>query len=259
MDNYTQFTYAQIETAQGKVNNGIFANLHEALKFIYNERQQEIEVEIAERNKLNHLRELDPRNMTKEEVIKATWQMPPLSKDLYDMLISDGFQTGSGALGYTNSKDEDWCINMPPHVFYEYTIGQSDHGYFEADGFSSIYCHYNGRLFNILCFGDFQLYKAWLYTTEMMQRVQRDKLKYLHFSVDLNDVLATKWKRVILFRAFKDIFYEPLNKRPMDKLAALNYNKCAECGRETLYFTCRAAKDHYLASGQCERCSGIEY
>jgi hypothetical protein len=220
-----------------------------------------------EREKLNKIKQLDIRHMSKKEVIAATWSLPELSKDMYELLSEQGgFKTGSSVFTDINSpNDEDWCVCMPPSVFSEYTIGQCDEGYWHADGFSAIYAHHNGMLINIICFSDARLFEAWFATTEAMKKMAEWPTLATPYNwsnnnqINLAELFKTKWKRVILFRALKDICYEPHMKRPMEQDAALKYSKCKECSREAIYFTCAAAKAHYEATVVCERCAGITY
>jgi len=252
----TSFTYEQIMRAYS-LSQVANINFNLALeKILGAERKSQLTI--------SALKALDPRKMTKKEVIEATRQMPELPQELYNMLSSEGgFRTGSTVYG-ANPKaanDEDWCVILPPSVFKEYSIGQSDQGYWEADGFSSVYCHRNGVLLNILCFSDLNLYNAWLYTTNTMQWLMTLQTVDPHKSgIEFASFMQKKWQRVRLFRALKDIFYTPKPLRvSLEKEEALKYTKCRTCGQEATNFTCKAAKDHYQQTGTCERCSGLTY
>jgi hypothetical protein len=237
-------------------------NLKQAL-VLYNSNTR------ANENALHDLQNMDTKRMSKTELIEATWKLPEMDQYLYELLSEQGgFMTGSNVTSdIDDPKDEDWCVQIAPSAFSLYSLGQSDHGYWEADGFSTVYCHYQGKLVNIICFSDTQLFEAWYVATEIMRGIKdhfvpRPPNTYYGnapTTTSMSDIFATKWKRVILFRALKDIAYEPARKREMDNDDAVKYHKCRECSREAIYFTCKAAKDHYLATTICERCAGITY
>ena len=210
----------------------------------------------AEQNRaieLQSILDLDPRKMTKTEITTATFKLPNMPSNLYEDLTFFGFKTGSSVYGAVGApvNDEDWCVLMPPTAFIGYTLGQDDQGYWEADGFSSVYCHIDDKLINILCFSDNRLFTAWSCATDAMTKLQ----------VDLSTafILGTKWKRVRIFRALKDALYDPINKKSMPKDDAWKYEKCTCCSQEAINFTCRDAKNHYQLTAICERCSGITY
>ncbi len=216
---------------------------------------------------LDEQTDVDLSKMTKAERIEATWKLPALSPELFNLLQNEGFLTGSSILnGIENinidPNDFDWCISVPPHVFKHHALGANNQGYWEQDGFSSLYAHYQGELINILCFSDTQLMDSWYMTTQMMSLIAKCQIKRdfysRHSSMSTNHigrVLDTKWKRVRLFRALKDIMYDArqLNE-PLDIGEALKYGKCRLCGQEAINFTCKEAKMSYQQTGICERC-----
>lgn len=262
MNNLSTFTLDQIHKASDLAHKEGYS-LDEALSLV---RSRDQKSQRAKNKELNDLLKLDIRQMSKTEVIEATWKLPEMHSTLYEMLKEQGgFMTGSNVTSnIIDPKDEDWCVQMPPSVFHGCSLGQSDHGYWEADGFSSVYCHHNKKLINIICFSDRELFNAWYFATKTISSLKNTILDFPTYPWQENqlvfsDMLATKWKRVILFRALKDIAYEPRPKRPMDHDDALKYQKCKECSREAIYFTCKAAKDHYLMSAICERCADITY
>lgn len=263
----TQLTYAQVQEALNKATNGGSVEIH--LEFIYKRDLEAKELdrqrEVAIQQRLEKLKATDTSKLTKKEIIDLTWQLPELPDNMYDLLTEEGgFITGSSVTSNIESaKDEDWCIMLPPNVFYEWCLGTSNEGYWESDGFSTVYCHRNGVLLNIICFSDANLFTAWFAATNVLKIIKDNVILPPKFSaygkVNVSDMLAVKWKRVAIFRAIKDAFYEPHVKKPMDKELAFKLNKCSECSREAIYFTCRAARDYYNANCICERCSGIEY
>lgn len=255
----TTFTFSQITKATSLVSVS-HLSMQEALTKVRDADYKEAD---KKREEYDALRNLDPSKMTKQEIIEATWKLPALDEGLYEMLsIQGGFKTGSSVFtDIENPNDEDWCVCMSPSVFSGHSLGQADHGYWEADGFSTIYTHYKGQLLNIICFSDTRLFYAWQATTQAMihmsnmQDVERDFREPISFA----ELFRTKWKRVSLFRAFKDIAYDPRSKKAMDKNEAFKYHKCCECSREAIYFTCKAARMHYEETAVCERCAGITY
>jgi hypothetical protein len=113
--------------------------------------------------------DIDATMYDKAEVIRRTWEMPELSAALYNELQRNGFQTGSTVYGNPDTaNDEDWGISIPPHVFTGYAVGTSNTDYFDAD-FTPLYAHHAGKLLNIMCFGNYNLFLAWRGTTELME------------------------------------------------------------------------------------------
>ncbi len=260
MDNILAFSPRQLDTVASLMDT-YDLDLASAIA-MYNTNAR------AKLQELDDLKMVDAKRMTKEEVITATWKMPEMDKYLYELLGEQGgFLTGSNVTSnIEHPNDEDWCVQIAPNAFSQYSIGQSDQGYWEADGFSTVYCHFRGKLINIICFSDTELFKAWHVATKIMQDIKHrlvpeNKVNYgvIDEAPTMADLFADKWKRVILFRALKDIAYEPRYKRAMDKDDARKYHKCSECSREAIYFTCRAARKHYEATTVCERCAGITY
>lgn len=255
----TTFTFDQVKRATGLVVQRVIA-IQDALAIVRKEDNEKADEKMRAYEALHNL---DITKMSKQEIIDATWKLPELPKEVYYLLEEQGgFKTGSSMFtDIENPNDEDWCVCIPPSVFDGWTLGQSDHGYWEADGFSTVYTHYKGQLLNIICFSDTRLFYAWQATTQAMIHMgnmlptERDFREPINFA----DLFRTKWKRVILFRAFKDICYDPISKKPMDKVDAIKYHKCCECSREAIYFTCKAARTHYEETAVCERCAGITY
>lgn len=253
MNNYPKYSESQVQRG---IDYSIQHNLSvaEGLKYIHKRDQQEQQ---AQHEKLAALTKLDTRKMTKKEITDATWQLPPLHGSLYDLLQEQGgFQTGSHIIAnITNPNDEDWCVLINPNVFYDYTLGQSDNGYWEADGFTSLYAHFNNKLINILCFSDEALFDSWRFATEFMEST------YDQYCTDFNvvELVNVKWKRVRLFRALRDIAYEPRVKKSMLIPEALKYRKCSSCSREAINFSCKDARLYWQETAICERCSGITY
>lgn len=254
MHDLTTFTYKQIKKAT-EICTLNSCSLPEALDIIQQEDRHKA-------NNLRKLQNLDTRKMSKQEVIDETFKMPELSLDMYELLKDcNGFMTGSNVIAdIDNPNDEDWCVQIAPVAFMEYSIGHNDNGYWEADGFSSVYCHREGKLINIICFSDGALFNAWKFTTEVMKSLKTYAGELSYFTtIDMHDILKTKWKRVRLFRALKDISYVPIHKQTMSKDDALKYYSCKDCSREAINFTCKAAREHYQETAVCERCSGITY
>lgn len=259
MNPNTTFTFSQVIRANELVANSDYS-LEYAIQIVREEDRKEAD---EKRRAYDALHNLDITKMSKKEIIAATWKLPELTTDLYFMLEEQGgFKTGSSVFtNIENPNDEDWCVCMPPSVFNGHSLGQADQGYWEADGFSTIYTHYKGTLLNIICFSDTRLFYAWQATTQAMIHmgnmvsIERD----FRGSINFAELFKTKWKRVILFRAFKDICYDPISKRAMDNDDAIKYHKCSECSREAIYFTCKAARTHYEETAVCERCAGITY
>jgi hypothetical protein len=201
---------------------------------------------------------LNPKVLTKEEKLRAVDSLPELSDSLYELLQQDGFRTGSAEFSDCVPNDIDWCINVPPHVFVGYAVG-TDTDYWIADGFTSIYAHKNGEYLNILCFSNYMLMQSWFQTTQLMQQLHGTLVSTDTFHKSMGRVcevaFATKWKRVMVFRALKDILWpvRPLST-PLDKAEALEHYKCMICGREAINFTCMAARKEYQKTGVCERC-----
>lgn len=255
MDANTTFTVAQITEASNRSRNGHFSMEH-CLREIQNEACEKAEAQVQ-------LMNMDCRNLSKRVHIKLTLGMPELSDDLYNELKLNGFKTGSSV--YTTVEkpnDEDWCICISPVAFKKFSIGHGDNGYWEADGFTSIYTHYKGQLLNIMCFSDDRLMHAWRYATVTLSNLLIENMNHntgWNGISNAEDILNVKWKRVRLFSALRDVFYDPTHKRTMNTEEAREFHKCSACSREAIFFTCKAARDHYKETCICERCSGLTY
>jgi hypothetical protein len=201
--------------------------------------------------------DIDATMYDKAEVIRRTWTMPELPASLYDELLRNGFQTGSTVYGNPETaNDEDWGINIPPHVFSGYAVGTSNTDYFDAD-FTPLYAHYAGTLLNIMCFGDYKLFLAWRGTTELMKVLKNTPDK--RHNPSISQALDTKWRRVRVFRALCDALM-PVKalQNPLDKQYAVDHRLCKICGQEAINFTTKPEYDHYVETGICERCHSAE-
>jgi len=195
-------------------------------------------------------------------------QLPALPPALWKLLIDEGFKTGSEVYAPgIESADEDWCIAISPNVFSGYASGIGDGDYFETDGFASLYAHDGeGKIVNILCFGDYALFESWYMTTRTMQILMNyatheftsrgHMIPVTPRRTVLKQAFETKWKRVRLFNALRDILW-PVKAlmRDLDKGAALKAHKCKRCGRKAEFFSCWPEKKKYLDTGVCERCA----
>lgn len=203
---------------------------------------------LAKKNALLYATDIDTKGMTKTEITAAAMSLPPLPDSLMELLKECGFMTGSSVYGDPNTAmDEDWCVNIPPHVFRGYAIGTQKASYFATDQFQALYANRNGLLLNIICFSDFTLMDTWKKATNVLHSLVVNNMQ-------ISKACLTKWSRVRLFRALCDVF-EPVkdlyNPLPFDE--AIKYSRCKRCGREAINFTNKAAKDNYLATGECER------
>jgi len=187
------------------------------------------------------------KGKTKEQIIELVWQLPPLPLYHRGLLLDCGFLTGSSVFSSAKPADKDYVVNLPPHMFNGYALNCLDTGYEEVGGMTAVYAHSSGMIVNILCVSDIALYKAWEKTTQRMIQ--------LHES---GEDFSIKWKRVRVFRAFLDIYYNkpalPKDRQRLDLPTAINIQKCRYCEREAIYFTTAARKKHFLLTGQCERC-----
>jgi hypothetical protein len=201
--------------------------------------------------------DIDATKYDKAEVIRRTWEMPELPIALYDELQRNGFQTGSTVYGNPETaNDEDWGINIPPHIFSGYTVGTSNTGYFDAD-FTPLYAHHAGKLLNIMCFGNHNLFLARLGTTELMEVLKN--IPSVSHTPSISRAFDTKWRRVRVFRALCDALMPVKALRdPLDKQCALDNRVCKVCGQEAINFTTKLEYDHYLETGICERCHSAE-
>jgi len=198
---------------------------------------------------------IDTSNMTKQEIIDKAMTLPEIPEHLWEAMQDFGFQTGSSVFGNINTpSDIDWVVNLPAYAFYysgcALTCGKIQANYIDegSKDFVPFYANKDGKLYNIICIGSYYKLEAWKETTRIMTDLSNyDALK---------DIMKTKWKRVRLFRALTDVFepVKPLYHR-LDIAEAHQYDICCSCGREAVNFTCKAAKDHYKATGVCERCA----
>ncbi len=216
--------------------------------------KQQVEARLEDDDEL-----CDVTQLTKEERINKVWKLPKLSSNLMAQLEECGFITGSSVYSSGKPNDIDWCVNIRPTAFKHYTLGCTNQGYWEADGFTSVYGHYEGTLINIICFSDIDLMDAWYRATVVMKALKDMNVEQSPFSrnakTHVGTAFDTKWKRVRMFRALKDIF-TPVRalEEPLELKEALKYSKCKRCGQEAINFTCKDVKDRYIRSGICERC-----
>lgn len=224
------------------------------------------ELERPEREKLDALLNRDTSKMSKSERIELTWQLPPLTDSLMDVLEENGFMSGSSV--YTdieNPPDIDWVVMVPPHVFEKHSLKPNNDGYWNEDGFSSIYCHDGNKIYNILCMSRNDLFDAWAYATQAMVALKNTPMRPAFTSnmkeqYPFQDAFATKWMRVRIFRAIKDVFLDhtPLEKR-LSREDAGKRSSCRVCGEEAVNFTCKAAREHWQGTAIGECCSGETY
>ena len=198
--------------------------------------------------------------MTKTERIRATWELPELSSSLMDVLEDNGFKTGSTVYGNAeDATDVDWCIMIPPEIFDGYALNTNDPGYWEADGFSSIYAHHRGKLLNILCFSNGNLCRAWWGATRVMEKMVGLTIPGMYQSQSdyyaLESTKDSKWRRVRIFRALRDVMFEVRPKGdPCSIKEAKEHHKCRICKREAINFTRMSERKKWENSGICERC-----
>lgn len=221
---------------------------------------------LSESRKLGRVNNEKIARMSKQEIIDATWKMPELTDGLYKLLEDEGFPTGSDIYGRDEviPNDYDWCIIMPPHVFDGYAVG-TDQDYWVDDGFCTVYTHYNGNLLNIICFSNYDLYRAWYYATETMRHLNNFGIRgtkaspYIREDCSVGGYMnASKYNRVRLFRALVDMFWpvkKVSDKKRLTFEQAMQFEKCMECGREAINFTHKEAKDFFKANGICQRCA----
>ena len=200
----------------------------------------------------------------KDETKRRVWHLPELTDSLLDVLIQNGFQTGSEV--YTSAKvvpaDKDWVVNVPPYVFNHYTIsprGETtntdpdyDHG-----GMTVLYGHRDGIIYNIMCMG-WRDFEVWALTTKIMGYLRQSTIAYGLNSkrrADLTELFDKKWKRVRVFRAFRDVLTEPiLLDKPLSQAEAWDRRVCRWCGQEAINFIDNAAREQWQRDGICDRC-----
>jgi len=183
----------------------------------------------------------DLRPMSKADRINLTWSMPQLPDTLMELIEEVGFKTGSAIFSDVVANDDDWVVNVPPKAFEGYAVGMMDEGYWQSDGMSSLYAHYDNRLINIICMSDWKLATAWRITTEFMKKLQYMEIQVGPIDtakdIPLAEAFNTKWKRVRVFRALVDVLWPVQDLRVhLSEYDAKKYQK-------------------YQATGICERCS----
>lgn len=204
----------------------------------------------AKQREINKALGQSTSKLTKEELIQKVWQLPELPENYILDLETNGFRTGSSIYGNSaKAKDIDYCTVTPPHVFMLYTLGYTDTNveYNSDDLFVTLYGHHHGKLCNIICFYDYELYDAWQQATKILQEMQSTY-------PSIKQATERKWSRVRLFRAIVDSIFTP--KIYSDELSledALKYQKCKICHLEAINFSTKAHKEKYLATGICER------
>lgn len=193
----------------------------------------------------------EPEKMTKEEKLKMVMSLPDLPGFLQDSLKEYGFMTGSSVYSDAIPLDEDWVINIPPSFFKGYALG-TNQDYWKEDGMASVYAHIGPKVINIICISDIAMFKGWEKATTVMQ--------HLHKTIQIP--FASKWERVRVFRALKDIFterpeYSAQYNRISDVNRALKFMRCIRCGYKAEMFTCKDQETRYYESGICEKCCEI--
>ena len=199
------------------------------------------------------------KGMTKEQLIKAAWQLPELPDHLWNLKeLVGGYRTGfitGSTIHAPNSdcNDLDWCTLEHPKAFSGYATNAENADYFDSDGFSSLYAHKNGQLINILCFADTRLYAAWEFATDIMKDLADS-------SSVCRKRFETKWRRVRVFDAFKDMYWPVYAMHaPLGRVEAIKSQICRRCGRPALFFTDQAHKTEYQKTAICERCQSTEF
>ena len=188
------------------------------------------------------------KQMSKSEIIEIAMSMPEMPTGLMELIEHEGFQTGSRVYGGAHGdSDYDWCVPLPPQVFEGYALGH-DQNYWVEDRFCTVYANHKGLLLNIICFSDWHLFMAWSHATIA--------LKELNAVKEFNHAIKnSKWARVRLFRAFREVLTPlKMRKEPLSLEKAIEYRICKRCDGEAINFTCKPARDQWLATGVCERC-----
>lgn len=196
----------------------------------------------------NELKQIPQPRKTPQEYIDEVWDMPELPENYFDGLTlpGQGFATGSAVYSDAEPADLDFVVNVPPTVYEGYGVNTQDDGYWESDGMTVVYAHYNGKLLNIICVSDYDNFKAWQQATEIMRSL------YVNYSL-LG--LHRKWARVRVFRALRDVRY-PVKPRHiwLELSEAIKYNKCLRCGREAINFIDKRHKEMWQEDALCDRC-----
>lgn len=198
-----------------------------------------------------------------ESTRQQVMQLPNLPNKFIDLLEETGFRTGSSVYSNATPNDIDWCVCVPPHVFDGYVVSAKgapldpdpdyNHG-----GLTVVYGHRYDTIHNIMCFADISDMNAWWITTRIMQHLKRQRIPYgwnEQGTADLNDLFDSKWKRVRVFRAFRDVFtpVEPLQQR-LSMAEAIDRHKCRRCGQEAINFIDTHARNLWKMDGICDRC-----
>ncbi len=209
--------------------------------------------------RLSIYRDVKPEKLTKAELINLARELPPL-KSVHEALFSEcGFVTGSSVYSDVRPNDIDIVVNLPPRVFGDYAVG-SNQTYWEEDRMVTLYARRaDGTPVNIICMSDNALMRAWQLAT--------DTLRYIVDAVavvNMLPIMRSKWRRVRLFRAFKDVFLDRAgdsvhgNKyRGISIEDAVKFKRCRQCGYPVEMFTCKAEEELYMATGVCEPCKEI--
>lgn len=220
---------------------------------LYKERKQlnkqlgEIQHSIYEANKkvLEQLKWMD-----KSDRIRLTFTYPELSIGCMDLLTDESFAFKTGSTVFSprpeNANDIDYVVLIHPRAFTGYAVGAEEADYWEEDNMSVLYAHRDGKLYNIICIGDLELFNAWRRATEIMQSLMANcsGLK-----------LERKWARVRIFRALKDVLFPVRPKRTAVAYdIAIKHNMCVSCGREAINFIDKAHRESWQKDGICDRC-----
>lgn len=193
------------------------------------------------------------KGMNKAERMKLAFTYPELTAGHMDLLYDDQFAFMTGSTVYSpypgRAKDVDYVILIHPQAFNGYAVGANMSDYWEEDGMDTLYAHRKGILYNIICVGDPELFKAWRETTDIMRSLMVN-CSALGFE--------RKWARVRVFRALRDVLW-PVEQKPtfaqLDHHDAVSLHKCRLCKREAINFTCKPAREYWENTGICERCA----
>lgn len=189
---------------------------------------------------------------SREELIKEAWLMPELPETVFHSLTHElgGFITGSTVYFSAEPNDLDIVVNAPPTIFEEWATNTLHTGYWEADGMTVVYAHYNNQLLNIICISDYNVFKAWYFATEIMKLLFNSAA----YGPKLN--FNRKWARVRVFRALRDVLTPVVGRtKPLSHEDAIKYQKCVYCHREAINFINKDSKRRWEATGVCDRCA----
>ena len=210
---------------------------------------------------INKLSKIYIKDLNKQELQDYAMTLPEIPDNLLLDMKEYGFQTGSSV--YSNTKkpaDIDWVCQLPARAFIQSNcvvlcsaVGAN---YIDnsINDFTPMYGNKDGILYNILCIANKDKFEAWKMATQILAQLNASHS-------NIAEANKTKWKRVRLFRALCDVLEEvkPLStpswvhKPTLEEV--LKYHRCITCGREAVNFTCKKARDHYQATGVCERCN----